>query len=179
MLPVLFQHAPRLISPGPPVPSSTVSNSLWFTGSLLSWMLTVQRKHLSMCVYWVVRSGEGGEGGRGISFKACSAHCLSNLTHFFHLSSAPFFGSLPLPTPPLHFWSIRHFLPVALFSVSHVNPSRAGAHICQTCIVSALTPPLYCFPDQSGCCISIAAAAFCIFCLIAVSGIWSRPRWVY
>lgn len=138
-------------------------------------MLTVQRKHLSMRVYLVVRSGEGG---RGISFKACSAHCLSNLTHFFHLSPAPFFGSLPLPTP-LHFCSIRHFFPVPLFSVSHVNPSRAGSPICQTCIVSALTPPLHCFPDQSGCCISIAAAAFCIFCLIAVSGIWSRPRWVY
>lgn len=174
MLPVLFQHAPRLISPGPPVPSSTVSNSLWFTGSLLSWMLTVQRKHLSMCVYLVVRSGEGG----AFPLK----HALLTVSQILRISSISLLllsSAHSLYPPPLHFWSIRHFLPVALFSVSHVNPSRAGAHICQTCIVSALTPPLYCFPDQSGCCISIAAAAFCIFCLIAVSGIWSRPRWVY
>lgn len=133
---------------------------------------------LCVCIWLCVAGREGGREGGAFPLK----HALLTVSQILRISSISLLllsSAHSLYPPPLHFWSIRHFLPVALFSVSHVNPSRAGAHICQTCIVSALTPPLYCFPDQSGCCISIAAAAFCIFCLIAVSGIWSRPRWVY
>lgn len=70
---------------------------------------------------------------------------------------------------PPYFCSVCHFLPAPLPSVLHLNRrhlSHAAAHICQTCIVS----PLHWFPDQSGCCIFITAAAFCIFCLCRESG---------
>lgn len=166
---------PCLISPCPPVLFFTVCNSVRFTESLLECWQCRGSVFLFVCVCLCVQGRR--EGGRGISFKACFAHCLSNLTHLFHLSlllSSP--RSLPPPSP--YFCSLCHFLPAPLLSVSHLNLrhlSHAAAHICQTCIVS----PLHWFPDQSGCCIFITAAAFCIFCLLAVSGIWSRPRWVY
>lgn len=108
-------------------------------------MLTAQRKCVSsrvcVCVFACASRGRR-EGGRGVSFKACSAHCLSNLTHLFHLSlllSSP--PSLPPPTSPC-FGSVCHFLPAPLLSVSHLNLrhlSHAAAHV---------LPDLYCFSSS-------------------------------
>lgn len=136
------------------------------------------RGSIFLCVHiWLCVAGR--EGG-AFPLK----HALLTVSQILRISSiSPLLlssaHSLYPPSPLCISVPFATFLLYLLFSVSHVNPSRAGSHICQTCIVSALSPPLDCFPDQSGCCISIAAAAFCICCLIAVSGIWSRLRWVY
>lgn len=103
---------------------------------------------LFVCI-WLCKQGRR-KGGRGISFKACSARCLSNLTHLFHLS---LLLSSPHPLPP----TFQFCSP--LLSVSHPNLrhlSHAASHICQTCIVSPLrrfSRPIWLLHLHHGCCI--------------------------
>lgn len=165
MFPVLLQHAACLISSGPPILSFTVSNSLWFSESLLSWMLTVKRKCVSMRVYLIVHSGVGGEEGGAFPLK----HALLTVSQFLRIYSI---STLLLFSP--HSLSPHISLPFAAlflypcFFVSHVklrHLSHTGSHVGQACIVS----PLHCFPRpiwllhlHHSCCILHFLPARCV-----------------
>lgn len=161
-------HTSCLSSSGPPFLYFTIYSSLKFNECMLTRMLTVQREGC-VCVWCGLVCVE--ESGTGISYNA-SALLSVHSFRIYSVSSLCFFLALP---------RLCSIFLVSLFSVFLFLPRRIshspGLYNSSSYLISVFLLNLMDF----GYCFSITATVFCNYSLVVltVSGIRSRPRWVF